>query len=85
MTADRQLLAFVDSLRDSGIQVSLSETEDALNALCVAPLTSMFFFGENQPRPGDFRPKVHDSDGLMMAVLPEARAETSGQNAMLKG
>jgi uncharacterized protein with von Willebrand factor type A (vWA) domain len=40
MSADRQLLAFVDSLRDSGIQVSLSETEDALNALCVAPLTS---------------------------------------------
>ena len=33
----------------------------------VAPLTSMFYFGENQPRPGDFRPEVHDSDGLMMA------------------
>lgn len=34
----------------------------------VAPLTSMFFFGENQPRVGDFRPEVHDSDGLMMAT-----------------
>jgi glucans biosynthesis protein len=34
----------------------------------VAPLTSMFFFGENQPQPGDFRPEVHDSDGLMMAT-----------------
>ncbi|MDB5964238.1 MAG: periplasmic glucan biosynthesis protein MdoG, partial [Polaromonas sp.] len=34
----------------------------------VAPLTSMFFFGENQPRPGDFRPEVHDSDGLMIAT-----------------
>lgn len=33
----------------------------------VAPLTSMFFFGENQPtQPGDFRPEVHDSDGLSM-------------------
>jgi glucans biosynthesis protein len=28
----------------------------------------MFFFGENQPRPGDFRPEVHDSDGLMIAT-----------------
>ncbi len=26
----------------------------------------MFLFGENQPRAGDFRPEVHDSDGLMM-------------------
>jgi glucans biosynthesis protein len=32
--------------------------------LGIAPLTSMFLFGENQPRPGDFRPEVHDSDGL---------------------
>jgi glucans biosynthesis protein len=37
-------------------------------ALGIAPLTSMFFSGENQPRPGDFRPEVHDSDGLMMAT-----------------
>ncbi len=34
----------------------------------IAPLTSMFFFGENQPRAGDFRPEVHDSDGLMVAT-----------------
>ena len=38
----------------------------------VAPLTSMFFFGENQPLarklPIDFRPEVHDSDGLMVAT-----------------
>ena len=34
----------------------------------MAPLTSMFFFGENQPRLGDFRPEVHDSDGLMIAT-----------------
>ena len=38
-----------------------------VKTLGVAPLTSMFLFGENQPRPGDFRPEVHDSDGLMMA------------------
>jgi glucans biosynthesis protein len=35
--------------------------------LGVAPLTSMFFFGENQPHRTDFRPEVHDSDGLMVA------------------
>ena len=34
--------------------------------LGIAPLTSMFFFGENQPRRGDFRPEVHDSDGLLV-------------------
>ena len=39
-----------------------------IKTLGLAPLTSMFFFGENQPRPGDFRPEVHDSDGLMIAT-----------------
>jgi glucans biosynthesis protein len=34
--------------------------------LGVAPLTSMFLHGANQPRAGDFRPEVHDSDGLMV-------------------
>ncbi len=37
-----------------------------LATLGLAPLTSMFFFGENQPRRGDFRPEVHDSDGLLV-------------------
>lgn len=32
--------------------------------LGLAPLTSMFQHGENQPRVDDFRPEVHDSDGL---------------------
>ena len=33
--------------------------------LGIAPLTSMFFYGENQPAPGPtLRPEVHDSDGL---------------------
>ena len=35
--------------------------------LGIAPLTSMFFFGEEQRRPvEDWRPEVHDSDGLSM-------------------
>jgi len=34
----------------------------------IAPLNSMFFYGKNTgPRPeGDFRPEVHDSDGLLI-------------------
>ena len=39
-----------------------------VGTLGIAPLTSMFMSGENQPLPGDFRPEVHDSDGLMVAV-----------------
>jgi glucans biosynthesis protein len=35
--------------------------------LGIAPLTSMFFYGENQAKPPtDFRPEVHDSDGLLI-------------------
>lgn len=35
--------------------------------LGIAPLTSMFFFGENQLADrGDFRPEVHDSDGFLL-------------------
>ena len=35
--------------------------------LGLAPLTSMFWHGENSPTNyGDFRPEVHDSDGLMI-------------------
>ena len=38
---------------------------EGVTKLGLAPLTSMFFFGENQrPPPDDFRPEVHDSDGL---------------------
>ena len=41
---------------------------DALGKLGVAPLTSMFFFGEGTARRfDDFRPEVHDSDGLLVA------------------
>lgn len=36
--------------------------------LGLAPLTSMYQHGENQPRAGEFRPEVHDSDGLLVAA-----------------
>ncbi|HXG52307.1 MAG TPA: glucan biosynthesis protein G [candidate division Zixibacteria bacterium] len=35
--------------------------------LGIAPLTSMFLFGEEKARTGDWRPEVHDSDGLLIA------------------
>ncbi len=39
-----------------------------IHKLGIAPLTSMFFHGENTARQfPDFRPEVHDSDGLMLA------------------
>ena len=38
---------------------------DKVGKLALAPLTSMFLFGENQRAPyDDYRPEVHDSDGL---------------------
>lgn len=42
-------------------------TRKEVRLLGVAPLTSMFFYGENTPRPrGEWRPRVHDSDGLLV-------------------
>ena len=39
----------------------------AVKELGIAPLTSMFFFGEGRSRlVEDWRPEVHDSDGLLM-------------------
>lgn len=49
------------------IQASLFPRKTLANA-GVAPLTSMFLFGPEQPRRyDDFRPEVHDSDGLLAA------------------
>ncbi|MCS4504049.1 glucan biosynthesis protein [Arhodomonas aquaeolei] len=40
---------------------------DDVQRLGIAPLTSMFFYGENSVRRhDDYRPEVHDSDGLAM-------------------
>jgi glucans biosynthesis protein len=49
-------------------RVFLREGSNPIHVLGIAPLTSMYLFGENQPRAGDFRPEVHDSDGLMMVA-----------------
>ena len=38
----------------------------SVDKLGIAPLTSMYLYGENRPRQfDDFRPEVHDSDGLL--------------------
>jgi periplasmic glucans biosynthesis protein len=48
------------------IQAALFPRE-ALELPGLAPLTSMFFYGENTARPpGEWRPEVHDSDGLLI-------------------
>ena len=41
-----------------------------IEKLGVAPLTSMFFYGKNSGFKGDadFRPEVHDSDGLLVSA-----------------
>jgi len=41
-------------------------TRAPLARLGIAPLSSMFLGGENQPLAGDYRPEVHDSDGLQI-------------------
>ncbi|HEY3731611.1 MAG TPA: glucan biosynthesis protein [Steroidobacteraceae bacterium] len=38
-----------------------------IDKLGLAPLTSMFLYGKDRPRPyDDYRPEVHDSDGLLL-------------------
>jgi glucans biosynthesis protein len=40
--------------------------------LGLAPLTSMYFYGEaDRKRVVDYRPEVHDSDGVLVAASPE--------------
>ena len=52
----------VDTVMDVKARLFLRER---VGKLALAPLTSMFLFGENQRAPyDDFRPEVHDSDGL---------------------
>lgn len=44
-----------------------------IRKLGVAPLTSMYFFGKKDARFDDFRPEVHDSDGLSIVNGKEER------------
>jgi glucans biosynthesis protein len=39
-----------------------------VQVLGIAPLTSMYFSGKSKPTPDDYRPEIHDSDGLFLAT-----------------
>ncbi|MBV8190089.1 MAG: glucan biosynthesis protein [Alphaproteobacteria bacterium] len=39
-----------------------------VQVLGVAPLTSMYFSGKSRPTPDDYRPEIHDSDGLFQST-----------------
>ena len=48
------------------VKMALYQRKDVA-VMGVAPLTSMFWFGEGDPdKRGDLRPEVHDSDGLLL-------------------
>jgi glucans biosynthesis protein len=51
-------------------QVEVTATlyaRQGVDKLGLAPMTSMYLYGEDRPRPfDDYRPEVHDSDGLML-------------------
>ena len=56
-----------------GVETTMQVTarlylREAIGKLGIAPLTSMFAFGENQPGRDDYRPEVHDSDGLSIQL-----------------
>ena len=55
--------------------------------LALAPLTSMYFFGENQRAPSeDYRPEVHDSDGLAIHTADwRVDLAAAGQSAPVAG
>ncbi len=56
----------VETVMDITAELTLRKPVQQLG---IAPFSSMFWFGEGtHPRPYDFRPEVHDSDGLLMEL-----------------
>ncbi len=56
----------VETVMDVTAEITLRRPVQQLG---IAPFSSMFWFGEGtHPRPYDFRPEVHDSDGLLMEL-----------------
>ena len=61
--------AYAFVLRPGTIDVRARLTlREPVARLGLAPLTSMFLSGENQPTADDYRPEVHDSDGLQIVT-----------------
>lgn len=54
--------------KDKGVVMDITSalhTRKPIGRLGIAPLTSMFWFSEtNRPQSADWRPEIHDSDGL---------------------
>jgi glucans biosynthesis protein len=56
-------------LREPKRILEVDPKRQPLLTIGLAPLTSMFWFGENSERKfDDYRPEVHDSDGLLMRM-----------------
>jgi glucans biosynthesis protein len=56
----------VETVMDIEAELTLRRPVQQLG---IAPFSSMFWFGEGtHPKPYDFRPEVHDSDGLLMEL-----------------
>jgi glucans biosynthesis protein len=54
-------------MRETNLILAVNPERKPLATIGWAPLTSMFWFGENSERKfDDYRPEVHDSDGLFM-------------------
>ncbi|MEO5845608.1 MAG: glucan biosynthesis protein G [Caldimonas sp.] len=56
-----------------GVETAMQVTarlypREKIGKLGIAALTSMYTFGENQPGKDDYRPEVHDSDGLSIQL-----------------
>lgn len=62
---------------DTRLRLYLRAGTPAPAMLGLAPLTSMFLHGENQPQAVDYRPEVHDSDGLQIAGVGPGAAPGS--------
>jgi glucans biosynthesis protein len=108
---DLELFALLDSRRVTGAyrfvvypgEQTIVDVEatiflrDEVGKLGIAPLTSMFFSGENTlQHPVDYRPEVHDSDGLLILQKtgewiwrplenPERLQQSAFQSADIKG
>lgn len=56
----------VETVMDIDAEITLRRPVQQLG---LAPFSSMFWFGEStHPKPLDFRPEVHDSDGLLLEL-----------------
>jgi len=56
-------------LRETDKIKAVNPNQFPVKTLGLAPLTSMFWFGKNsEHKPDDYRPEVHDSDGLLIRM-----------------